>query len=226
MLAVAGERLLAETISLPVVMDNSIVMVEGEWGENAGQKGQMRIKGNQHVVAMAFDLSAIRGKEVTKGTLVCFQGEQTIAAVTLSTIAVPWEEARSNGLTAGMGDVTGWGYPGARFPAVCGGNGFTLTHQAESVVRDGKYHWDVSPDLIHAMVIGVAHGLAIHEHDADYRRNATIFSREQSSKKPVLLVEVCEASGKAVEPASDLKIVSSDAPSVKLSLTAPSSGFA
>lgn len=226
LLAVAGERLVAETISLPVVKDNSIVMVEGEWGENAGQKGQMRIKGNQHIVAMAFDLSAIRGKEVTKGTLVCFQGEQLIAAVTLSTIAVPWEESRSNGLTAGVGDVAGWGYPGARFPAVCGGNGFTLTHQATSVVRDGKYHWDISPDMIHAMAIGVAHGLAIHEHDADYRRNPTIFSREQSAKKPVLLVEVRDASDKAVEPASDLKIVSSDATSAKLSLTAPASGFA
>ena len=68
----------AETISLPVVKDNSIVMVEREWSENAGQKGQIRIKGNQHIVAMAFDLSAIRGKEVTKGTLVCFQGSRRL----------------------------------------------------------------------------------------------------------------------------------------------------
>lgn len=226
LLAVASERLPAETISLPVLKDNSIVMVEREWSENAGQKGQIRIKGNQHIVAMAFDLSAIRGKEVTKGTLVCFQGEQSIAAVTLSTIAVPWEEARSSGLTAGVGEVNGWGYAGARFPAVCGGNGFTLTHQATSVIRDGKYHWDVSPDLIHAMAIGIAHGLAIHEHDADVRRNPTIFAREQSAKKPVLLVEVREAGDKPVEPPSGLKIDSSDAMSAKLSLMAPASGFA
>src|SRR5690349_16109766 len=86
----SAECLLAESFSLPVVRDNSIVLADRELSENAGQKGQIRIKGNQHLVAMAFDMSAIAGKEVTKATLVCFQGEQSISAVTLSTIAVAW----------------------------------------------------------------------------------------------------------------------------------------
>ncbi len=33
--------------------------------------------------------------------------------------------------------------------------------------------------MVHALATGVAYGLAIHEYDADYSRNPTIFSREQ-----------------------------------------------
>jgi hypothetical protein len=32
-------QLAAESISIPVTKDNSIVLVDGEWTENGGQKG-------------------------------------------------------------------------------------------------------------------------------------------------------------------------------------------
>jgi hypothetical protein len=128
----------AGPIRLPVTQDNSIVMVDGEWEKNAGQQGRIRVKGNQHIVAMAFDTSAIAGKRVAKATLVCVQGEEVISGVSISTIATPWDEQRSNGLTAGVGGTNGWGYETARFPAVCGGNAFTLVHQTQSIIRDGK----------------------------------------------------------------------------------------
>lgn len=134
-----------DPIQLPATKDNSIVMVDGEWDLNAGGQGRIRIKGNQHIVAMAFDTSPVAGKRVKRATLVCVQGEQEISGVSISTIATPWDEHRSNGLTAGIDGVEDWGYAGARFPAVCGGNGFTLVHQTNSEIRDGKYHWDVSP---------------------------------------------------------------------------------
>ena len=51
----------SESLKLPVIQDNSIVLVDGEWNENAGQKGRIRIKGNQHIVAMAFDMSPLHG---------------------------------------------------------------------------------------------------------------------------------------------------------------------
>ena len=215
-----------EPIRLPVTKDNSIVMVDGEWDLNAGQQGRIRIKGNQHMVAMAFDMSAMAGKRVKKATLVCEKGEQDISGVSISTIATLWDEHRSNGLSAGMDDVEDWGYRGARFPVVCGGNGFTLVHQANSVVRDGKYHWDVPPDMIHAMAIGVAHGLAIHDHDSDTGRNPTIFAREQSGKKPYLIVEVDDQNEAKAEAATDLRLDSSDGLSAWLILTSPRHGFA
>ncbi|MFM7041562.1 MAG: hypothetical protein ACKO35_05170, partial [Planctomycetaceae bacterium] len=63
--AVAG-RLDAATVELPTTMDNSIVMVDGEWNDNAGGAGRIRIKGNQHIVAMAFDTAAVAGRRVEK----------------------------------------------------------------------------------------------------------------------------------------------------------------
>ena len=105
----------AGSLRLPVVKDNSVVMVDGEWKLNGGQQGRIRIKGNQHIVAMAFDTSAIVGKRVSKATLVCAKGEQTISGVTISTIATPWDEYRSNGLTAGIDGIINW-----IIEAICG----------------------------------------------------------------------------------------------------------
>ena len=215
-----------DPIQLPVTKDNSIVMVDGEWDSNAGQQGRIRMKGNQHMVTMAFDTSAIAGKRVKKATLVCVKGEQEISGVSISTIATPWDEYRSNGLTAGRDGVEDWGYRGAKFPAVCGGNGFTLVHQTNSEIRDGKYHWDVPPDMVHAMAIGVAHGLAIHEHDSDTGRNPTIFAREQSGKMPYLIVEIDDQVEAKAEAATELRLDSEDSRSARLMLTSPTHGFA
>ena len=216
----------ADTVELPVTKDNSIVMVDGEWEQNAGQRGRIRVKGNQHIVAMDFDTSAIVGRQVTKATLVCVQGEQPVSGISVSTIATSWDENGSNGLTAGVDGIMDWGYKEARFSAVCGGNSFTLVHQSNSEIRDGKYHWDIPPDLIHALCIGIAHGLAIHEHDADYGRNPTIFSREESGKKPYLLVELMEQTEGMPMPASELQVMAIDTVSGSLVLTAPRNGFA
>jgi hypothetical protein len=180
----ARECVAFDSIQLPVTKDNSIVMVDGEWEQNAGQQGRMRVKGNQHMVAIAFDTSAIQGKQIKKATLVCARGDHDISGITVSTIASPWDENRSNGISAGINSIQNWGYIDARFPAVCGGNSFTLVQQSPSELKDGMYRWNIPPDMIHAISIGVAHGLAIHEHDADYSRNPTIFSKEQSGKRP------------------------------------------
>lgn len=215
-----------DSIQLPVVQDNSIVMVDGEWSINAGASGRMRIKGNQHIVVMSFDLSAIQGKRVKRAELVCYADSEQISGVTISTLASAWDEMASTGLTAGISGIEGWGYQGARFPAVAGGNAFTLTHQARSEQRDGAYHWEIPVDMVHAMAIGAAYGLAIHEHDADYGRNPTIFSREQSGKAPYLMVELDDASDLPPVPPSNLKLRPVDQQSAGLMLWGASQGFA
>lgn len=214
-----------ESVRLPVVQDNSIVMVDGEWSENAGSSGRIRIKGNQHIVAISFDLSAVQGKTIRKAELICHASAETISAVTISTIATPWEEMRSTGLTAGIQGIDGWGYPGARFPAVTGGNAFTLVHQTASPPRDGAYHWEIPADMVHAMASGVAFGLAIHEHDANYGRNPSIYSREQSGKQPYLSVEFEDQSDAAPLPPTDLKLLPVDGRSARLTLKSPARGF-
>lgn len=222
----ASESAAIDSIQLPVTKDNSIVMVDGEWEQNAGQQGRIRVKGNQHMVAIAFDTSAIQGKQIKKATLLCVRGDQEISGITVSTIASQWDENHSNGISAGVDGIRNWGYADARFPAVCGGNSFTLVYQSPSELKDGKYHWDIPPDMIHAMSTGVAYGLAIHEHDADYGRNPTIFSKEQSGKHPLLVVELEDHHDPAPETAADLIVMASDVESAKLLLTSPQNGFA
>ncbi|MCA9036373.1 MAG: hypothetical protein KDA91_14660 [Planctomycetaceae bacterium] len=201
-------------------------MVEGEWTRNEGSNGRIRIKGNQHIVAMNFDVSPIRGKLINHATLVCHQSAESISGVTISTIAAPWDERTSNGLTSGAQHFDGWGYSNARFPAICGGNAFTLVHQTESVVTDGAYHWEIPVDMVHALSTGVAYGLAIHEHDADYSRNPSIYSREQSGKQPYLLVDILEETDARPQQPTELKLLPVDAGSAKLNLRAPQNGFA
>ena len=217
----------AEVVELPAIADNSIVMVDGEWQDNAGQAARLRIKGNQHIVALGFDATAIAGRRVEKAVLVCHQAAEVLAGVSISSIAVPWEEASSTALAATGDTRAGWGTPGGMFPAVCGGNAFTLVHRVDGGFRDGRYTWDVPPDVVHALAIGVAHGLAIHEHDADYGRNPTIFSREQSGRGPVLVVTLAADGGEPPpRPALRPEIVSSGHAEAVLEIDAPAAGFA
>ncbi len=91
LLVLSATHATAETLRLPATQYNSIVMVDGEWTANAGASGRMRIKGNQHIVAIRFDVSAIRGRRVTSAELVCHVGSEEISGVTISTIAAPWD---------------------------------------------------------------------------------------------------------------------------------------
>ncbi len=217
---------LAETIKLPVTRDNSIVMLEGEWSANAGKSARMRIKGNQHIVVMDFDVSSIRGRLIKNAELVAYASSEEIAGVTLSTIASPWDEYKSNGLSAGIDGIEGWGYAQGRFPAVSGGNSFTLLHHLESKARDGMYHWAVPSEMVMAMATGVSYGLAIHEHDANYGRNPSIYSREQSGKQPYLLIELAEGTDDAPQPPTNLQVSDIDRDYAWLTFDAPASGFA
>lgn len=215
-----------ESVRLPAVQDNSIVMVDGEWSLNAGSNSRIRIKGNQHIVAMSFDLGAIQGRKIKRAELVCHASAETISGVTISTIATPWKEMTSTALTAGLSELDGWGYPQARFPAVSGGNAFTLVSRSDAPLQDGLYRWEIPADMVHAMATGVAFGLAIHEHDANYSRNPSIFSREQSAKQPVLIVEVDDQPEAAPLPPTALKLIPVDGVSARLTLQAPPQGFA
>jgi len=224
-LLTSAVALAQEPARVEVTKDNSIVLVSGEWKINAGASGQIRIKGNQHLVAMMFDTGPLKGRVVKSATLVCSKGDAMIDGLTISTIQADWDEMKSNSASAGLPGVEGWGYAGAKFPAITGGNAFSLFCQSPSVVKDGAYHWEVQPDILHALAIGAAYGLTLHEWAADYSRNPTIFSREQSARKPYLLVTFGEGDPDP-EPPTDLKVSGLDPEAVRLSLRAPKSGFA
>ncbi len=85
----------------PVTQDNSIILLDSESGLNHGKKPMIRIKGNQHIVALGFDAELLKGKKVARATLVCRKGSQDIGGVTISTIQAPWDELKSNARTSG-----------------------------------------------------------------------------------------------------------------------------
>ncbi len=219
-LAVGAET--AEMLRLPAIADTSIVLYEGEESERHGAHPRIRIKGNQHIVAMAFDVSALAGRMVTSAELVCRRVDADIAAVSIGTISAPWNEAAANSLTAGIDGVAGWGVAGVSFPAVSLGNGGTMVCQAPSVVVDGWYRWRVDPALIDSLVIRTAYGLAIHEVDADYGRNPTIAAREQKADAPYLSVTCADAPVQpAPAPVADCTLDVRDPEQAWLSVRAP-----
>ncbi|GAF85958.1 unnamed protein product, partial [marine sediment metagenome] len=138
----------ARPVRIEVTRDNSIVLYRGEYHLNAGRKTRIRIKGNQHLVAMAFDMRPLAGKLIESATLVCHRAAHDIDQVAVSTIQADWDEQKSNALTSGLQGAEGWGVPGARFPTVTGGNSFSLVCHAKSAVRNGAYHWNIAPDLV------------------------------------------------------------------------------
>jgi hypothetical protein len=209
-----------------VTKDNSIVLFKSETHLNAGNQRLIRIKGNQHLVALDFDTTPLKGKLVTSAVLVCGRAAQQIDEVTISTIQSGWNEFKSNALSSGLRPFIGWAWPGALFPVITDGNSFSLCCQSKSVIRDDNYHWTVAPDLIHANIIGAAYGLCIHEVGIDNSRNPTIYSREERGREPCLLVTTKDVEG-AADPVSALKVVDSGDPdSMCLHLHAPKRGFA
>src|SRR5690606_10650725 len=76
------------------------------------------------------------------------------------------------------------------------------------------------------LALGIAHGLAIHEHDADYGRNPTIFAREQTAKKPYLRVTLSDQLEPPPLAASALQVGVVDEGAANLTLVAPTQGFA
>ncbi len=216
-------------IRLPATKDNSIVLVEGETEQNAGRQERLRIKGNQHLLALDFDFARLRGRRVRSAKLVCHQVDHAIDGLTISTIQAPWDEYRSNALSGGIGPEQGWGWTGARFPAVTGGNSFSRVCQAPSRLADGVYTWDIDPDLVHANAVGTAYGLTLHEWTCDYSRNPRVFSREDPQHGPVLIVEMDPAAAPLAPPEPPAGLHTSDtgdAGSLRLHLTAPEYGFA
>ncbi len=182
----------AESIDLPCIADTSIVLYPGEEHECHGAKPEIRIKGNQHVLALDFEWRRVRGRRIIAANLVCRQGTADVAGVTISTITVPWQETTASGAVPGMPGATGWGASGRLFPAAADGNGGSRCATCTVSAVAGVYTWPVPPDLIEACVTGSAHGLAVHELSADYSRNPTILARE-SGHGPRLVVTVGEA---------------------------------
>jgi hypothetical protein len=219
-----------QVVRLPCIADTSIDLLAGEEREQLGTQAHIRIKGNQHIAAFAFDCAAVQGRPVIAAALHCHRGDAAIRAVTIATIQCPWDEKTACGASAGIAGCDGWGWQGDWFPNVTQGNGHSLicfsANTADAADPDW-YVWTVAPDLVYALATGCAFGLSVQEVDADYSRNPTVSAREQSGQQPFLEVTL----GAAGPPVGDLTVppptVTGDAAeNLALHLTAPAGAFA
>lgn len=187
------------SVTLPILKDQSIDLHEAELDLNLGARPAIRIKGNQHIAALQFDVRAIAGENVVSATLIAERGDHVLEDVTISTIQARWDELRSTARTPGT-DAPGWGFEGARFPTVCDGLGNSLLCTARADETGGTYRWELDPDLVQALALGRAHGLAVHEHGSDLSRNPTILARETRGRGARLLVETGPRDGRPGVP--------------------------
>ena len=231
-----------QVVRLPCIADTSIDLYAGEEREQLGTQTHIRIKGNQHIAAFAFDCAAVHGLPVIAAALHCHRGDAAIRAVTIATIQCPWDEKTACGASAGIAGCDGWGAEGEWFPTVTQGNGHALICFAANTADAANpdwYVWQVAPDLVDALAIGCAFGLSVQEVDADYSRNPTVSAREQSGQEPYLEVTLGEASVPAAPDAlnsNDVSIAGGDAEQhlfadwgaehLFLNLHAPASAFA
>ncbi|MDA3959899.1 MAG: hypothetical protein PF961_03845 [Planctomycetota bacterium] len=215
----------AAELRLPISADNSIVDYKGERHLNAGAKQRIRIKGNQHLVAMDFDPAPLRGAHIKRAWLYARQADHAVAGVTVASIACPWDELTSSYFTAGRG-IDGWGVAGLRFPVMGGGHWYAWRCQARSEIVDGWYRWEIDPDLVYARALALSHGISIHEWDADYSRNPTIHSRESRASEPYLLVETGGTPSPPPQAPTKLRWQAEGVDDLRLYCTPPDVGFA
>lgn len=247
-LTICGAALLcssayAQTVKLPVTADNSIVDVNKERSVNMGAASRLRLKAFQHHLALKVDSSGLAGKKVVKATLRYRKGSETLDHVTLSTIQGDWTEGTSTGFSTETGSscflaakydadakqVTPWAFPGSRFVDVVYGNGHSLLGFSKCPVVGGFYEWQVPADLVNAMAVGAAYGLAVFESSGIVSRNPTVYSREGSSAgaRPELVVTTAAADP---APAAVTNLAATakglDRGRAKLSWTVPAGAFA
>lgn len=247
-LVIAGE-----TIKCPATADAWISSCGKECDTNMGKAPRLKQKGYQEFCLLDFDVSALKGKNITGATLFVAPAEGRQHAppergtdlrwFTLSTVSSPWKEGDGTNYTIdGDGEgatfneasfgKTPWAYPGSKVYDVTLGNGNTLRTDVDAGdPKDGWMAVPVDKKLVQALAAKASHGLLLMDGSVFTSANAFIHSRE-SDKAPYLVVNV--DGEKKGEPAAPANLVVASAPldaglrtgSLSVSLTVPEGAFA
>lgn len=207
-----------ETLKLAITADNSIIDVNKEQAMNMGAVTRLRLKAFQHHLVLKADTSSLSGKKVTQATLRYRQSAETLDHVTISSIQGDWVEGTSTGWKVQQGSscflaaqydantsaLKPWAFAGSRFVDVVYGNGNSLVGFSKCPISGGYYEWEVPPDMVNALAVGASYGIAVFESSGKVGRNPTVYSRENSSSKPELVV-IAKAGDAAPQPVSELK---------------------
>ena len=130
--ALAAAPCPGETLRLECTADTSICIHPSEQNHNHGGRSRLRVKGNEHILLMAFDTSPLAGRAVRSAQLFFRPaGAVQLKTLGLSMVMEDWREGTSSG-PAKTGEVTflmaahderTWDGPGSTFLSVTFGRG-------------------------------------------------------------------------------------------------------
>jgi hypothetical protein len=183
----------AEQVKLIATRDVWVSSVAEEADDSMGKTPQLKLKVNDEVALLDFDVSALRGRRIEAAELWMHNVAESVAEekkrlgvpeerpdclrkIGVSTVSSPWEEGEQaatyrpdpagHGATydqASYGERN-WAYPGSKLWAVIMGNGNSVHCHGEREYRgDGWWRVAVEPRLISALVAGLSYGLVVEE---------------------------------------------------------------
>ena len=210
--------LAAQERRLEITADTAIYLSDGEERVNGGGRSQLRLKGIHNIILLNVDVAALKGKRVDEARLhVRAAGAEKLKVVGLSSVATPWNEGQGNGpakpgecssLDTGKGP---WAGPGSDvLSAVFGSNGTIWFQRDIKAEPDGWLSIELPPALLHALVEGTSHGIALADEKNQTMANNDVYSREQSSSKPYVTAKVVDGPA----PASGAKAYAAVPPPV------------
>lgn len=192
--------LLAQETRLEITADTAIYFSDGEENINGGGRSNLRLKGIHNVALLNVDVAPLKGKRVESARLhMRTPGPHKLRILGLSSVSTPWVEGQGNG-PAKPGESSSrdtgrglWAGQGSDFlSAVFGSNG-TIWFRRE--IREEGDNWisvELPPALLHALVEGTSHGIALGDEKNQTMANNDIYSREQSSSKPYVKAKVVD----------------------------------
>lgn len=205
-----------ETVRCPDVKDVWISSVSEEVDHSMGKTDTLKLKTLQELALMAFDVSALKGREIrsaalyihpahTEGKLFIGGRETNLKWIVVSTVSSHWVEGeqseayktdpKGRGATYNHASYQRkpWAWNGSDLSFVINGNLNSVYSVNELVRAEGGY-WKVAvdPKVVEALVAGLGDGISVMDGSGAVAFNSFIYSREAEGKEPYLLVEVGE----------------------------------
>lgn len=182
-----------QTVKLPATRDVWVSSVPEEADDSMGKTLRLKLKVNDEVALLDFEVSGLRGRRIITAELWMHDVAESVGEekkrlgvpeerpdclrkIGVSTVSSQWEEGQQAGDyqldPAGHGATynqasyqrRAWAYPGSKLWAVIMGNGNSIHCHGEREYRgDGWWRIAVGPRLVSAMVAGLSYGLVVEE---------------------------------------------------------------
>lgn len=177
----------AEPVKLPVTRDAWISAFPGEQEGNNGAAPRLKFKGIQEFSLLDFDATSLRGKRISRAQLWLHleSKDSPLGRMTVSTVAVPWDEGKGSGYEKGTGASFRWAAPNRTWNGPGTDVTFVVNSEAGTIWgfgdssppdADGWQVIPVDPKVIEACIDGRSHGVFVQDDvGSEYERDGESF---------------------------------------------------